>query len=214
MWQHLFVYDSSKDGRAQSSNKTRRASEKKTTTKAARIVSQSMQYTFVSFEFLVFLLRLSLFTSLFNSYRLQYPIFFYISEPKQQIYQFRFQLTISRKVRETPFTSLSDTFTHSHKHSINTVARYVWPIYSRRSKILLPYLQTQSCVLLHIRKCHFSNQHPQKHIDRHPTTYELNLKDELGCRQAPMPSKIQRNEKSTNVQVLEIQTNKGTGLFT
>ena len=29
MWQHLFVYDSSKDGRAQSSNKTRRASEKK-----------------------------------------------------------------------------------------------------------------------------------------------------------------------------------------
>ena len=82
MWQHLFVYDSSKDGRAQSSNKTR-VPPKKNTTKAARIVSQSMQYTFVSFEFLVFLLRLSLFTSLFNSFRLQYPIFFYISEPKQ-----------------------------------------------------------------------------------------------------------------------------------
>ena len=81
MWQHLFVYDSSKDGRAQSSKPD--VTPIKNTTEAARIVSQSMQYTFVSFEFLVFLLRLSLFTSLFNSYRLQYPIFFYISEPKQ-----------------------------------------------------------------------------------------------------------------------------------
>ena len=104
-------------------------------------------------RFLVILLLFSVYPRSFNHrpHPLRYPMPFYSKKTKYDQFHFHFQENNGK----SSYTIVRHTL--SCVNIINRGERYVWTIYSHRSMLLFPYFQTRPSVLLHTRKCYFSN---------------------------------------------------------